>query len=315
LTRGRGIAFLLIMKRTVQGMTDELQHAITNPSADLNVLRRLIEQGADPNGMVRITKEVGRDFLGDMETVDVQVSVIELAAEAGQRSVVRLLIAAGGEAGPSVRKMYTGILRGALASTDPKAVQSALEEAELAGVPVESVDLADLNPAILPMVLERRWRLHPESAAPEGRRTELTACLLRAVRHPGEEETIRYLLAHGADADFFDPGPRGEQAVSPLHAALRSGFNPGPIRLLLEHGARTTYVFEDGHRETARELVSARLHPADFSFLVGILHDFEEQGAQTSALDLDGGSLVAAEPAVAADESPSLAPLGRGTRR
>jgi hypothetical protein len=259
------------MKRWVQALTEDLHRAIADPKADLDVLRGLIEEGADPNGKVWIDKDVGRDMLGDAETVRVQEPVIEIAAEAGKRAVVRFLVAAGAKGGPEVRKMYRSILWRATVSTDPEAVESALEEAERASVPLEPVDLAHHDPTVFRTAIERRWRLHPESATPESRRKELTACLFRAPL-----ETMRYLLAHGADADAFDPGARGEQAISPLHAALGSSFDPDRIRLLLEHGARTTYVLAGGRRVTARELAKARLHPADLSYLAELFPAFRE---------------------------------------
>ena len=131
---------MLVMKRSVQAMTEELHRAIADPRAGLDVLRGLIEQGADPNGKVWIEKEVGRDILGDMETERVHEPVIEIAAAARQRSVVRFLIAAGAKGGPEVRKMYTTILRGAIASTGREAVESALEEAERAVIAKKAAD-------------------------------------------------------------------------------------------------------------------------------------------------------------------------------
>jgi hypothetical protein len=147
------------------------------------VLRRLIERGADPNGLVWTTKRVSFGSFDQGDTVHVQVPVIELAAEARQGAVVRLLAAAGGTPGPSVREMYMTMLQKAIKTTDLQFVQSVIEEAELVGVPVEPIDLAKHDPAIFRSMLERKWRLHPESTTPESRRTELTACLLRAVGH------------------------------------------------------------------------------------------------------------------------------------
>lgn len=278
----------LLLDRGARADATALGHAIAR--GDLSVVRRLLDRGADPNGLVWTTAKVSTGgYIDPSETVHLQVPAMELVANPGQRALFLLLAAAGGTPGPSAREMYTWILWNACGARDPEAVRPVLEEAERAGILIEPIEVVERDPAIFRFALERKWRLHPESAAVERRIPELTACLLRAARHAGyvqgdrsryHQETIHYLISQGADADFFDPRPGGEHAISPLHEALLHAFNPELIRMLLEHGARTTYVFEDGHRETAREIAAARLHPADFSHVAEILRGFEDAQAQ-----------------------------------
>jgi hypothetical protein len=127
-------------------------------------------------------------------------------------------------------------------------------------------------------VLERRRQLHPERATPEPLRAELTLCLLRAASEYGDQRgdrrfrllaTAEHLIAEGADPDFFDPRPGLERNVSPLHEALRVPYMPEMIKLLLDHGARTTFVFADGRTETALDAAKRTLHAGAVSWMEG----------------------------------------------
>jgi len=95
-------------------------------------------------------------------------------------------------------------------------------------------------------------------------------------------ETARDLIAQGADPDYFDPNRSGELNISPLHEALRGlrDLDSEMVKLLLGHGARTTFVYANGWQETALDVAKRTLPRQFVPRMAAILRPFEEAHAK-----------------------------------
>jgi hypothetical protein len=265
----------LLLERGAQATAAALGHAVH--ALDQALIRRLLDAGADPNALVWTTDQtrVGAVILdADYVTVHVRAPVTRAASRLPDPAPFLLLVAAGGKA----NEVELGwVLRLAFASRDLRTIGMALDAAERLGLPIAPSTIIGQEPAIVRFVLEHRWRLHPESAAPEQQRAERTRLLMKAAfkygcalpRSQGSDErprlleTARDLIAQGADADHFDPERMGEHDASPLHEALRGlrDLDTEVVKLLLAHGARTTFVYTNGHHETAVDIAERSLPP------------------------------------------------------
>jgi ankyrin repeat protein len=298
---GRRAVAELLLERGAHVTAATLGHAVH--AMDQDLIRRLLGAGADPNALVWTTDTVlENEYLppgGDYVTVHLRAPVVTAASRLPDPAPFLLLVAGGGRAG---KAEISRVLRRAFGSGDVTVVGVVVVAGERLGVTVDPIDVIGQELAVVRFLLERRWQLHPESATPERRRAELTPLLMKAAilygnRHAKERprlmETAHYLIAQGADPDFFDPHFRireiphkgrdpGLSPISPLHEALRAlrAPDPGMVKLLLEHGARTTFVFADGRRETALDVAKRTLAPQFVPRMAEILRPFEEARAK-----------------------------------
>lgn len=244
------VSFLALGTATAARASDEslqqrLAHSIIQN--EVEKVKALLDQGADPNGSVKATKE---DEFAFPPSEDPAPPALVLASRFGapESQIVRLLLERGAKVDAKDRRGRTPLMRAAELGWGPSVGlllerRADVNARDANGAPVLTWAMGNRNLPVVATLVEKGAKVN---VADSHGQTPLMAAILRAIHDPirlygqptnHEEEKARYvelvdfLIRHGADVNARD-----QDGLTPLKLAA-SQSQPEIAALLRESGA------------------------------------------------------------------------------